>query len=408
MSEWRAAAGMLSWSQTRCLSVKNLFSKNSILVVLGPGGVGKTTVSAALGIAAAQAGLATGVITVDPARRLRDALGIRQLGGAPRALNAERLSAAGLDPRLGFAALALDVKRTWDELLGRLLPDRAARAKLIENSFYRNLTENFAGAESYAALEELLALHEGRRFACVIVDTPPAEHVFDFVEAPAHLRRLLDSPSARWIAQLSQASRLSGLRIANRAGRLVLEQLEKFAGARPLSSIADFLTTAAEASGAIVHRMRQAEALLRSEAVDFVLVTTPAADRLNEALEIAQRMKKERLRLSAVVINRATCGGLGDVSESTLRGTLPELSSLRASLDNGRPADTRLSALLDSVTSQVIGQLDANARIAAFARRVPASIALIQLPERDAAIRDLRGLAQLAEAFSQIGSRYEV
>jgi len=126
--------------------VSQLFKPGSIVVVLGPGGVGKTTVAAALGMAAALAHLETAVITVDPARRLRDALGLAGAASRPYRLDRRRLRAAGLDPELRLSVMALDVKATWDRLVERYIKGPEARRQIFANAFYRNLTERFAGA----------------------------------------------------------------------------------------------------------------------------------------------------------------------------------------------------------------------------------------------------------------------
>ncbi len=179
--------------------VKELLKQGSTIILLGPGGVGKTTVAAALGIAAARARLDTAMITVDPARRLRDALGLERLTAQPTRIDSRRLAAAGLDPRLKLSAMVLDVKRAWDGLVERFVKTQAARDRILKNPFYRSLTEQFAGAEAYAALEQLYELHCAARFDFEIVDTPPAAHAFEFIQAPAHLIRLLDSRAARWL-----------------------------------------------------------------------------------------------------------------------------------------------------------------------------------------------------------------
>jgi anion-transporting ArsA/GET3 family ATPase len=177
--------------------VKELLKPRSVLIVLGSGGVGKTTIAAALGVAAAAAHLPTAVITVDPARRLRDALGLPRLGGKPTRINAQRLRTAGLDPALKLSAIALDVKGEWDAMVAEHVTDPATRRRILDNAFYRRLSTQFAGSDAYAALEALHDLHSAGHFDFEVVDTPPASHAFEFVRVPARLMRLLDSQGAR-------------------------------------------------------------------------------------------------------------------------------------------------------------------------------------------------------------------
>src|SRR6202521_3064270 len=285
-------------------SIKDLLEKGSVVIMLGTGGVGKTTVAAALGIAAAGARINTALITVDPAKRLRDALGLERLGGRPKGLGTARLKAAGLDPKLPLSAMVLDVKGAWDGMVEQFAPDPETRRRILDNPFYRSLTGQFAGSEAYAALEQLYDLHTAGDFELEIVDTPPAAHAFEFLHAPARLARLLDTRAARWLFRPYLSASKLAMKLARRAARFVVRELERFAGANVLSAITEFFAAAAETIDAVVDRLRKTEALLHSPAVRFVLVTTPEEDRLNQARELIEEMKAEGLRLTAIVLNR--------------------------------------------------------------------------------------------------------
>jgi anion-transporting ArsA/GET3 family ATPase len=380
--------------------VNQLFKPGSIVIVVGPGGVGKTTVAAALGVAAAMAGQETAVITVDPARRLRDALGLTGAVSRPARLDRRRLRAAGLDPGLPLAVIALEVKAVWDGLFQRFVPDAESQRRIFANAFYRNLTERFAGAENYAALELLHDLHERRHFALEIVDTPPAMHAFDFIEAPDHLARLLDSKTARWVLRRADAAaKRPGLHLGGRAARLIIEQLERVAGAHPLSAIAEFLAATGGAADAIRQRMGATAALLRSPAVRFVLVTTAAADRLREAAALARQMKAEGLRLALVVINRltdeSTFDALRTASDHTAQ-LLRELATLRAKIGTGKRALAADSAIVVYLEDYLNEQAAALRRVALFRRTLPARTAVTALPEIAGLARELNGIARLA------------
>jgi anion-transporting ArsA/GET3 family ATPase len=375
--------------------VKELLKPGSIIIVLGPGGVGKTTIAAAIGLAAARAGFPTAVLTVDPARRLRDALGLERLEGQPHRLDARRLRAAGLDPRLAFSASTLDVKATWDGMVERYLPAGAARRQILENSFYRNLTQRFAGAESYAALEQLRVMHDGGAFAIEVVDTPPAIHAFDFIEAPDHLARLLDSGAARWLMNWSGPAARHRTPLSSRIARMIVAQLEEFAGSRPLSAIAEFFGAAAEAIDVIRQRMLDAAGLLRSPAVRFVLVTTAEEDRLCETQAIARQLKTEKLHLAAVVINRVadqkTLAALVE-APGRLPPHLREIARLRAV-----NVTDRLRPITHFLEDHAAAQGASIIRAARFSDEIPARVEVIVVPEFEDAIADLPGLARGAD-----------
>lgn len=395
--------------------VKQLLVKNSILVLLGPGGVGKTTIAAALGLAAARASLETVVITLDPARRLRDALGLERLSARPARLDPRRLRAAGLDPALQLSAMVLDSKRVWDGLVARLVKTPAARQRILDNSFYQSLTEQFAGAEAYAALEQLYDLHNGGGFAVEIVDTPPAAHAFEFIQAPAHLIRLLDSRAARWLFIPYAAAGKSVLGIANRAARFVVGQLEQFAGIRTLTAISEFFGAAAEAADSISDRFRKVDALLHSPAVTFVLVTTAEEDRLREARALVDQMEAEGLRLGAIVLNRlldeptfAALIAAPGRSPAHL-AAIPRLRATRAPLrgrDSAGPStnpDTN-DALVSFLEQYGAHQRAAIERATRFARDLPPRIELAAAPEIAAGVRDLATLAKVATIVIEAGA----
>jgi anion-transporting ArsA/GET3 family ATPase len=379
--------------------VKELLKKGSIVVVLGPGGVGKTTVAAALGVAAARAGLDTGVITVDPARRLRDALGLERLSARPRRLDSRRLRRAGLDPELKLSAMVLDAKRTWDRLVSRFISRADARQRVLENPFYRNLTKQFPGAESYAVLEQLYDLHASGRFDVTIVDTPPAAHAFEFIQAPAHLVRLLDSRAARWLFVPYASVAHGALGAVDRVGRFVMRQLANFAGAPMLAEVSKFFAAAGEAADDISARFRKTELLLRLPNVQFVLVTTPEEDRLREAGDVLRQLTSEGLRLGAVALNRMLDERTFDAFAAAPRRIpthLAEITALRKRLLCETTRDRRLDALVRHLECYRSHQCDQIERVVRFARELPSSILLTIAPEVEVGVRDLHALANLA------------
>jgi len=378
--------------------VKELLKQGSTVILLGPGGVGKTTVAAALGIAAARARLDTGMITVDPARRLRDALGLERLTAQPTRIDARRLAAAGLDSKLKLSAMMLDVKGAWSGLVERFVKTAAARERILKNPFYLSLTEQFAGAEAYAALEQLYDLHCAERFAVKIVDTPPAAHAFEFIQAPAHLVRLLDSQAARWLFIPYAVAGKGLLGIANRAAGFVVAQLEQFAGVRTLTSISEFFGAAAEAADAIVARFRKVDAMLHSASVHFVLVTTTEEDRLREAHALVRQMAAEGLRLGAIVLNRMLDERTFDAllaAPRELPVALGEIPKLRGALQIDGTGDAKLDALVRYLEDYGANQRSEVERAARFARELPATVELAIAPEINVGVRDLGTLAKV-------------
>lgn len=390
-------------SKARSRDLNHLLTKGSIPILLGTGGVGKTTIAAALGLAGALAHLNTAVITVDPAPRLRDALGLKRLGGSPTPIGARQLRAAGLDPSLKLSAMMLDVKGAWDAVVERFVTDPRVRARIHDNPFYQSLTAEFAGSDAFAALQQLYDLHQAARFELEVVDTPPAAHSFEFLQSPARMIRLLDSRAARWLFTPSLSAGRLAMKLASEAARFVVRELERFAGGHVLSTISDFFAAMAESMDAIVDRLRKTEALLHSNSVRFVLVTTADRDRLRQARELVDEMDAAGLRLSAIVINRfldeRTWSALADSSTDPL-GHLVEISELRSEIDGaaestGGSADglARLIRHLERYRAQTLDDIE---RVAAFARGLPRRIELAIAPEIEVGVRDLNALARVA------------
>ncbi len=385
-------------------SVKKLLEKGSVVIMLGTGGVGKTTVAAALGIAAASARINTALITVDPAKRLRDALGLERLGGRPKGLGAARLKAAGLDPKLSLSAMVLDVKGAWDAMVEQFAPDLETRRRILDNPFYRSLTGQFAGSEAYAALEQLYDLHTAGDFELEIVDTPPAAHAFEFLHAPARLARLLDTRAARWLFRPYLSASKFAMKLASGAARFVVRELEHFAGANVLTAISDFFTAAADTVDAMVARLHKTEALLHSPAVRFVLVTTAEEDRLNQARELIEEMRAEGLRLSAIVLNRFLDEASLKEIESGANSTpahLEEIGGLRSALAADLPGDPGVSTLVDFLEGYRVRAIGDMERVARFARELPPEVNLLIVPEIAIGVRDLKALADLARLLGR-------
>ena len=386
-------------------SVKDLLEKGAVVILLGTGGVGKTTIAAALGIAAAGARVNTALITVDPAKRLRDALGLERLGGRPKGLGTARLKAAGLDPKLRLSAMVLDVKGAWDGMVEQFAPNPETRRRILANPFYRSLTGQFAGSEAYAALEQLYDLHSAGDFELEIVDTPPAAHAFEFLHAPARLARLLDTRTARWLFRPYLSASKFAMKLASRAARFVVRELERFAGANVLTSISEFFAAAAETVDAMVERLHKTEALLHSPAVRFVLVTTAEEDRLNQARELIEEMQAEGLRLSAIVLNRFLDeASLQEIASGADGARVPshleEIARLRSTLAADLPADPGVSTLVERLESYRTHALADMERVARFARELPPEVNLLIAPEIAIGVRDLKALAHLARLLA--------
>lgn len=266
-----------------------------ILVCVGRGGVGKTTMSALLARQAAAQGRRALVLTIDPARRLADALGMEALTDEPI-----RLNDPGLPGEMWAAMLKTD--EAFAAILQSRMPDAEERASLEANRFYRFFATSLAGAHELAAAERLHDLATCGRFDLVVLDTPPALHASDFLDAPKRFHDALDSAAFHWLTGGKGAGR-RGLRIGVGLG-LVQKTLSRFTGAEFLTELAEFLGQMSALMEGFKLRAAETTALIRSADSHFVLVTAPASDAAQSVSESAEAMRSRGCRVSALIVNR--------------------------------------------------------------------------------------------------------
>ena len=278
------------------MTLPELLDTRRVVLCVGSGGVGKTTTAAALAVAAARRGRHTVVLTVDPAQRLRDALAIGELDGRPRRVPLQ--GGARLD------AMLLDVKRTFDELVEGLASTPEQARRVLDNRLYQNLSGTLAGSAEYMAVESVLRLAETGDYDLLVVDTPPARHAVDFLDAPRRLLALLDSRAFSILKDPTSILPGAGSRIAHFVLSGVLHGLERFTGIGLVGEIGEFVRAIEDLTGALRARVAQVNALLASDATALVLVTAPEPRLIAETEDLARALAAVRLRTHGVVVNR--------------------------------------------------------------------------------------------------------
>jgi anion-transporting ArsA/GET3 family ATPase len=328
---------------------------HKLAICLGPGGVGKTTISAALAVHAATLGCAVDVMTVDPAPRLLDALGLEADSSEPVevALDGIRHSPRGhANNRARLRALRLDPKRTFDSIVARYASSDTARNAILENRIYRNLSGALAGVGDYMAMEKLLELAANPAIDLIVLDTPPATEALDFLDAP---RRLLELLNSRAINLLSAPAGLfkSQLRMVDVAARAVLTAFDRVTGLKLLSDIQSFVRSFEGMYEGFSARAARAQEKLRADDTAIVIVTTAESSRIAQAREFVGALENAGLRVSAMVVNRVLTE-LPDAAELASAKIAPSLKKkLKRNLADYSALKTReeasLGALRDSL-----------------------------------------------------------
>ncbi len=275
-----------------------------VLVCVGTGGVGKTTIAAALGIAAARRGRRVLVLTIDPARRLADALGAGPLDHEERAVPRELLARVGVPEAGSLAATMLDTKRTFDEIVARFSPDAETTARIFQNPIYQNLTDALAGSREYSAIEKLHQVAGSDRYDLVVLDTPPARHALDFLDAPRRLTALFDTQLLRVLFRPAVAMGRTGFRLFRFGSATVLRAIERVSGFEFLTAISEFLLVFESMLDGFARRAQEAQRLLRSPECGFVLVAGPGAEQARRARAFWTRLAQEQVRVVGMVQNR--------------------------------------------------------------------------------------------------------
>lgn len=274
-----------------------------VIVCVGAGGVGKTTVSAALALRTAVEGRSSLVLTIDPAKRLANSLGLEELGNTEARIPEAQLQAAGLTAQAPLHAMMLDMKQTWDELIARHAP-ADKRAAILESRFYKALSTRLAGSQEYIALEKLWQLRNQRDYATIVLDTPPTAHALDFLDAPNRVLDFLDNEAARWLLSPALAAGKVGLKLMNLGGSYVAKTLSRFTGTDTLAELATFMSAMSGMNEGFRERTQAVRELLADPHTSFVLVTIPAPERLDEVMHFHRLLLQNKMHVGAIVVNR--------------------------------------------------------------------------------------------------------
>lgn len=274
-----------------------------IIVCVGSGGVGKTTTAATLALAAARRGKRTLVLTIDPAKRLANSLGLNALGHQVQEVD-RTLVRTGAPAQTGeLHAMMLDQKAAFDEVVQRHAKDPLAVKRILANPIYAQISGSLAGAQEYAAMAKLHDFDATGQWDTIIVDTPPTAHALDFLDAPRKLSEAIDSPAIEWFRKLQSGSG-SGWSFVGKTGSFVLKRLAKFVGSQFINDLSVFFTEFNDILGGFRQRAEETFSLLRQPRVGFVLVASPEPMAVHEALSFHERLVAAKMPFVGFVVNK--------------------------------------------------------------------------------------------------------
>ena len=368
--------------------------RTRIIVCCGSGGVGKTTTAAAIGLRAAERGRQVCVLTVDPARRLAQSMGLTSLDNTPRLIE-------GVDEEAGGSlhAMMLDMKRTFDEIVeGHTDPARAAQ--ILANPFYQSLSSSFAGTQEYMAMEKLGQLRRSGEWDLIVVDTPPSRSALDFLDAPERLGRFLDGRLIKVLTAPVKAGRPFG-RVLNAGLSVMTGALTKLLGGQVLRDAQTFITAFDTMFGGFRERADATYRLLQAPGTSFLVIATPEPDALREASYFVERLDQERMPLAGLILNRvhAVTGTQAGASRLSAARSLAAAETLEADGSAASPTATLAAAAL-RLHAERMNLSERERRVAGSFKSVHPAVPVIEVPAQPDDVHDLAGLRRIGEAFS--------
>ncbi|HJQ41982.1 MAG TPA: ArsA family ATPase [Jatrophihabitantaceae bacterium] len=359
-----------------------------IVVTCGSGGVGKTTTAAAMALLGAEAGRRTVVLTIDPARRLAQSMGLTELDNTPREVK-------GVDNGQLFAMM-LDMKRTFDEVvIEHSTPERAAQ--IFENPFYQSLSSSFAGTQEYMAMEKLGQLAATGEWDLIIVDTPPSRSALDFLDAPNRLGRFLDGRMIRFFTAPARAGGRTGMRVMTAGMGLFSKVFSRVLGGDLLRDVSSFVAALESMFGGFRERAQHTYELLKTPGTAFVVVAAPEPDALREASYFVERLSADRMPLAGMIVNR--------MHRTVPVEGAPPLSAARAdaaadALAASPSEATSLAEAALRVHAEMAGIAEHDARMTRRFCSAHPNVPVVRVPALAADVHDLEGLREIGTLLS--------
>jgi anion-transporting ArsA/GET3 family ATPase len=370
--------------------------RTRVIVCCGSGGVGKTTTAAAIGLRAAERGRHVVVLTVDPARRLAQSMGLSRLDNTPRLVPFPKRPRGDNDgaPAGSLHAMMLDMKRTFDEIVeAHADPDRAAQ--ILANPFYQSLSSGFSGTQEYMAMEKLGQLRRADEWDLIVVDTPPSRSALDFLDAPQRLGRFLDGRLIRLLVVPAKVGGRAYLKVLNASFGMVTGVLTKVLGAQVLKDVQTFVSALDTMFGGFRERADYTYRLLRAPGTAFLVIAAPEPDALREASYFVERLAQEGMPLAGLVLNRVHRSPAARLSAARAVAAAETLQA--ADGQDGGPHALTIAALrLHAERMQLAA---AERRVAEHFTTAHPHVPVAEVPAQPDDVHDLAGLGAVGDSF---------
>ncbi|WBB48701.1 AAA family ATPase [Verrucosispora sp. WMMA2044] len=357
-----------------------------IVVCCGAGGVGKTTTAAALALRAAeQHGRRTVVLTIDPARRLAQSLGLTELDNTPRQVKGIDVEESGGE----LHAMMLDMKRTFDDVV-LAHTDPAKAAEIFANPFYQAMSSTFAGTQEYMAMEKLGQLHARGEWDLIVVDTPPSRSALDFLDAPARLSRFLDGRMLRLLLAPARTGGRSMFSLVTASFGMFSRVVQKVIGTQLLTDLSGFVAALDSMFGGFRQRAEQTYRILQDRETAFLLVAAPEPDAVREAAYFAGRLRAEKMPLAGLVLNRVHQPAVAELGAAESRAAADRLAT-----SGGHEGTVEVLRAHAALVEQAVREQQVAARFTDAFPEVPT----VSVTAQPADVHDVDGLRTIAAAI---------
>lgn len=384
--------------------MRSVLETKKIVISAGSGGVGKTTVAAAMALQGAIMGKRVLVMTIDPAKRLANSLGLPELGNMESRVPAEKFARAGIDAPGSMSAMLLDTKRTFDDLVERFAPSAEVKKTIYANRFYKNLSTTMGGSNEFLAIEKLYDVFDKGAYDLIVLDTPPTKHAIDFLESPKRWADFLSRDVMKWFLKpyFSMTGGVMGSMVQQ-----VFKMLEWATGIGFLKDVSEFFVSFEKIFEEMVGRMGKVEAILHRPETVFMLVTAPKELTLDESEFFYKKLAEMRVSFGGFIVNRVSPDYLGGLTAEGADFAAMETPDLARWLDaqlaeelRGRKvgAETRRELAENLAFTHALSEADRKS-VAAFAARFPGDVPMHRVPRFDRDIYDFDGLLKIARAL---------
>jgi anion-transporting ArsA/GET3 family ATPase len=371
-------------------SVPELLEGKRVCICAGSGGVGKTTTSAAIAAGMAARGLKVAVLTIDPAKRLADSLGLPELGNTERQVDPALFADVGVELNGGeLWAMMLDAKETFDEVVRKHAPDAETRDRILSNRIYQQLSNALAGSQEYMAMEKLFEIHAEDRYDLLVLDTPPSRHALDFLDAP---RRLTQFIEGRALQMFIKPTGL-GMRIFGRGAGMMFSVLKRLTGVDLLQDLAEFFQAMSGMVGGFQERAKRVTQLLADPETSFLVVCGPQGEPIEEAVYFHRKLVEAKLPFGGVIVNKVQYEDEMPVAPGELEPGLTQALDdedlarrVRENFDDFRALSERDRRNVEHLAAEMRTR------------------AVIRVPYLDEDVHDLRGLMEINRYLFASGS----